>query len=430
MVKDTTLYKRLEVESDAPESVIKKAYIKLSKTWHPDKHPEAMKEEATAKFKEITEARDILTNKEKRDLYDQIGMDILKQGAENPEGPDLSSMFGGMGGFPFGGMPGMGGMPGFPFGNMGMPQQNSGPENIMANMDVTLEQLYNEENVNFTYKQKVNCTKCDGEGSKDGKTTTCQGCNGKGMKVNVVRMGNMIQQSVGPCGQCNGKGKMIEETNKCEVCSGKCYTVKDKTIQVPLKAGLSNGNKINLQGKGHMLKTGKTDLIIHINEVPHKLFKRYENDLFMDMELKLYQSLFGFDKIINHLDGRKLHVSCSSKTDFNMFRKISGEGMKSLNGLKGDMYIRFHMTMPNFSSLPQETKTLIKNALQPFDKNEVQNETMVKGMKDLVKTTISDCKTEQSENMLSLLMQMKQQGNNHHSSDEEEMNGRPQCVQQ
>jgi DnaJ-class molecular chaperone len=179
-----------------------------------------------------------------------------------------------------------------------------------------------------------------------------------------------------------------------------------------------------------MLKTGKTDLIIHINEVPHKLFKRYENDLFMDMELKLYQSLFGFDKIINHLDGRKLHVSCSSKTDFNMFRKISGEGMKSLNGLKGDMYIRFHMTMPNFSSLPQETKTLIKNALQPFDKNEVQNETMVKGMKDLVKTTISDCKTEQSENMLSLLMQMKQQGNNHHSSDEEEMNGRPQCVQQ
>jgi DnaJ-class molecular chaperone len=143
MVKDTTLYKRLEVETDANESTIKKAYIKLSKVWHPDKHPEAMKEEATTKFKEITEAKDILTNKEKRDLYDQIGMDILKQGAENPEGPDLSSMFGGMGGmpgFPFGG--GMGG--GFPFG--GMHQQNSGPENIMANIDVTLEQLYNEEN--------------------------------------------------------------------------------------------------------------------------------------------------------------------------------------------------------------------------------------------------------------------------------------------
>lgn len=428
MVKDTTLYKRLEVEPDANESVIKKAYIKLSKTWHPDKHGDDMKEEATSKFKEITEAKDILTNKEKRDLYDQIGMDILKQGAENHEGPDLSSMFGGMGGFPFGGMPGMGG---FPFGNMGMPQQNSAPENIMATIDVTLEQLYNEENVNFTYKQKVSCIKCDGEGSKDGKTTTCTGCNGKGMKVNVVRMGPMIQQSVGPCGQCNGKGKMTDENNKCDVCNGKCYTIKDKTIQVPLKAGLSNGNKINLQGKGHMLKTGKTDLIIHINEVQHKNFKRHENDLFIDMELKLYQSLFGFDKIINHLDGRKLHVSCSSKTDFNMFRKISGEGMKSLNGMKGDLYIRFYMTMPNFSSLPQETKTLIKNALQPFDKNEVQNETTVKGMKDLVKTTICDCKADQSEKILTLLMQMKNQSNNpQHNSDEEEMNGRPQCVQQ
>lgn len=428
MVKDTTLYKRLEVDPDATEAAIKKAYIKLSKVWHPDKHPEAMKEEATAKFKEITEAKDILTNKEKRNMYDQIGMDILKQGAENPEGPDLSSMFGGMSGFPFGGM---GGMPGFPFGGMGMPQQNSAPENIMATMDVTLEQLYNEESVNFTYKQKVSCAKCDGEGSKDGKTTTCNGCNGKGMKVNVVRMGHMMTQSVGPCGQCNGKGKSIDENNKCEVCNGKCYTVKDKTIMVPLKAGLSNGNKINLQGKGHMLKNGKTDLILHINELPHKLFKRNDNDLFIDMDLKLYQSLFGFDKIINHLDGRKLHISCSSKTDFNMFRKISGEGMKSLNGMKGDMYIRFHMTLPNFSSLPQETKTLIKNALQPFDKNEVQNETTVKGMKDLVKTTITDCKADQSDKILTLLMQMKQQGNNpQHNSDDDMGNGQPQCVQQ
>jgi DnaJ family protein A protein 2 len=422
MVKDTTLYKILEVEPDANEATIKKAYIKLSKTWHPDKHADDMKEEATKKFKEITEAKEILTNKEKRDLYDQIGMDILKQGAQGQEGPDFGNMFGGMGGFPFGGMPG-----GFPFG--GMHQQNSGPENINETMNVTLEQIYNEESVNFTYKQKVLCSKCDGEGSKNGKPTTCNGCNGKGMRVQVVRMGPMIQQAVSPCQQCNGKGKMIEDSNKCDVCNAKCYTMKDKTIQVPLKAGLSNGNKINLQGRGHMLKNGKTDLIIQINEVPHKIFKRHENDLFVDMDLKLYQALFGFDKIINHLDGRKLHISCSSKTDVNMIRKISGEGMISLNGSKGDMYIKFNMTLPNFNNLPQDTKTQIKNALQIMDKNEVTNETQVKTTSNLVKTIMNDCKAEQTENILNLLMQLNQP-ERHNNSDEDNNNGQPQCVQQ
>jgi len=422
MVKDTTLYKILEVEPDANESTIKKSYIKLSKTWHPDKHNDDMKEEATKKFKEITEAKEILTNKEKRDLYDQIGMDILKQGAQGQEGPDFSNMFGGIpGGFPFGGMGG------FPFG--GMQQQQSGPENINETMNVTLEQIYNEESISFTYKQKVNCSKCDGEGSKNGKPTTCTGCNGKGMKVQVIRMGPMIQQAVAPCQQCNGKGKIIEDNNKCEGCNAKCYTIKDKTIMVPLKAGLSNGNKINLQGKGHQLKNIRTDLIIQINEVPHKIFKRHENDLFVDMDLKLYQALFGFDKIINHLDGRKLHVSCSSKSDVNMIRKISGEGMKSLNGSKGDMYIKFNMTLPNFNNLPQDTKTQIKNALQIMDKNEVNNETQVKTTSNLVKTIINDCKAEQTENILNLLMQLNQPNRNS-NSDDDNNNGQPQCVQQ
>ena len=434
MVKDTTLYNRLEVEPDANEGQIKKAYIKLSKIWHPDKHPEETREEATKKFKEISEAKELLLDKEKRNMYDQIGMDVFKQQSGDPHG-DFGNMFGqgfpfGMGGMP--GMPhgfGMGGMPGF--GNM---QQNQ-PENINESIDITMEQLYNEETINFDYKQKVCCSKCDGEGSKDGKTTTCQGCNGKGMKVQVIMMGPMIQQSVGPCNMCNGKGKNIDMNNKCDVCDAKCFVVKDKTIQIPLKSGLSNGNKINLSGKGHALKNDKTlqrsDLIITIREVEHKVFKRHGNDLFIDIELKLYQALFGFDKIITHLDGRKLHVSCSSKTDYNTVRKISGEGMKALNGnSKGDLYIRFHMTLPNFASLPQDTKTQIKNVLQTFDKTEVQNENTVKTTPNLVKTIINDCKAEQSEKILILLSQLKQPNKQTNNSDDDEEQRGPQCVQQ
>jgi DnaJ family protein A protein 2 len=415
MVKDTTLYNRLEIEPDANESQIKKAYNKLSKVWHPDKHPADKKDEADIKFKEITEARDILLDKEKRSQYDMIGMDILKQPEGNNNNP-FGDMFGGFAG----GFPG-----GFPFGN-GMRQQT---ENIIETISVTLEQLYREESINVTYKQKISCVKCDGEGSKDGTKTTCNGCNGKGMKVQVIRMGPMIQQAMGPCNMCEGKGKMIEESNKCDVCNSKCYVVKDKTIPIPLKAGLTNGNKINLSGKGHQLKNMKTDLIVEIREVPHKLFKRFQDDLFIDMDLKLYQALFGFDKVISHLDGRKLHVSCSSKTDYNIMRKVSGEGMKSMNGNnKGDLYIRFQMVLPNLSNIPQDTRTNIKNVLQAFDKSEVQNENQVKTNQGLTKTVMTDCKQEHAEQLLNLMTKMSQ--NNNSDSDEQQGNGQPQCVQQ
>ena len=414
MVKDTTLYNRLEVEPNADDSVIKKSYNKLSKIWHPDKHGDEKKEEATLKFKEITEARDILLDKEKRNMYDQVGMDILKQNEGQP-GPGFNPFGDMFGGSPFGFMPG---------------QQKQGPEHIVETINVTLEQLYKEESVSFTYKQKVVCPPCDGEGSKDGKPTMCTTCNGKGMRVQVIRMGPMIQQAVSQCNVCEGKGKMIEDKNKCETCHAKCYTTKEKMIMIPLKSGLNNGNKINLPGKGHQLKNMKTDLIVEIRVNQHKVFKRYMDDLFVDVDLKLYQALFGFDKIITHLDGRKLHISSSSKTDVNMFRKLAGEGMKSLNNMKGDMFIRFTMILPNLTNLPLDTKNNIKNVLQTFDKNEVSIENNVKTTQNLVKTVISDCKPEHCDMLLNLINKMNETDNSEEQHQEEHMQGQPQCVQQ
>jgi DnaJ family protein A protein 2 len=408
MVKDTILYDRLEISPDSSEAQIKKAYNKLSKVWHPDRHvnsPAEIKEQATSKFQEIGQAKEVLLDEKKRQIYDQIGMDMFKNGMDQDDahhGPnpfaDFGNIFGA--GFPFGmpGMPGMGGMG---------PRQ-SAPEDIMEKIDVTLEQIYNEETVNFTYKQKVYCTKCEGEGSKDGKATKCVGCDGKGMKVNIMRIGNMIQQSVGECNVCKGKGKVISDSNKCETCSGKCYTIKEKSIQIPLKSGLSHGNKITLSGKGNQFKNTKTDLILVINEKTHELFKRLDNNLFIDIELKLYQALFGFDKIINHLDGRKLHISSSSKTDFNTIRKISGEGMKSLQtGNKGDLHIRFTVELPNFVNLPGETKTQLKSILQTFDKQEVQSESQVSKTQNLTKTILTDCKQDQKEAILEAFNHIK-----------------------
>lgn len=408
MVKDTILYDRLEILPDSTEAQIKKAYNKLSKVWHPDRHvnsPAEVKEQATSKFQEIGQAKEILLDEKKRQIYDQVGMDIFKNGMDNDEGhhgqnpfADFGNIFGS--GFPFG----MGGMPGMP----GMGPRQSASEDIMEKIDVTLEQIYNEETVNFTYKQKVYCVKCEGEGSKDGKSTKCMSCDGKGMKVNIMRMGNMIQQSVGECNICKGKGKIVSDSNKCETCNGKCYIVKEKSIQIPLKSGLSHGNKITLSGKGNQFKNIKTDLILLINEKTHETFKRLDNNLFVDIELKLYQALFGFDRIVNHLDGRKLHISSSGKTDFNTIRKISGEGMKSLQtGNKGDLFIRFTVELPNFVNLPGDTKTQLKSILQSFDKQEVQFESQVSKTQNLTKTILTDCRQDQKEAILEAFNQIK-----------------------
>ena len=161
MVRDTILYDNLEIKPDASDADIKKAYNRLSKLWHPDKHSqgnEKEQENAKVKFQTINQAKEILLDKEKREAYDQLGMDFLKGGMDAPEGSpfgDFGNMFGQ--GFPFGGMPGM------------RPQQQPDNENIMQELDVTLEQIYNESSVSFNYRYKQFCTKCDGEGTKNCK---------------------------------------------------------------------------------------------------------------------------------------------------------------------------------------------------------------------------------------------------------------------
>ena len=381
MVMDKTLYDRLEVSTDASIEEIKKCGKKLMVKWHPDKHPKNV-EVATKKFQEIQEALSVLENPEKRQMYDEHGMNFLK--GDMPQ----QNPFAG-GGFPFGGG-------GFPFGDMFGGQfsgfgQGGGREkqdNIMERLTVTLEQIYKEETVELKYKHQVYCVKCSGEGTNDGTVSECKDCNGKGMRIQVTRMGPMVQQSMVPCNGCRGKGKKIPDKNKCESCNGLGMSEKEKIIPVPLKSGLTTGIKLQLEGKGHHYKNTKTDLIIVIQEEAHPIFKRTVSDLFVVLELKLYQALFGFDKMLTHLDGRKLHLHHTGKTDFGTMRRISGEGMKDLrSGMKGDLVIKFNVNLPDITN-----DTLIK-ALTLIDKVESQNEKNMLKEADLVKTMMLDMKS-------------------------------------
>jgi DnaJ family protein A protein 2 len=198
-------------------------------------------------------------------------------------------------------------------------------------------------------------------------------------------MGPMVQQIVINCETCKGKGNIILENNKCEVCNGNGIVTKEKTIPIPLKNGFGNGIKLQLDGKGHHFKNQKTDLVVIINEEPHKIFKRRGNDLFVEVTLKLYQALFGFDKILVHLDGKKLHLHSTGKTDFNSIKKISQEGMVDLRtGVKGDIIIKFNIELPTITN-----ETLIKE-LTLLNKKESIAEKNVLQETDLVKTLLTD----------------------------------------
>lgn len=390
MVKDTILYDRLEIKSNATPEEIKKNYFRLSKIWHPDKHQdENDKIKATQKIQEINEAKEILLDEQKRGLYNQIGMSIFENGNNNqhddfnPFGSHFENMFGQH--FPFGNM-----------GNMGGNRNKEENEDLIEKINVTLEQLYNEIPVNFTYKYKSYCIKCNGEGYKNGYNPSCKSCDGKGMKVHLIKMGPMIQQQIVQCNVCNGSGKIVNDNNKCDQCNGNCYNYKEKTIQIPLKSGLTTENKINFSGKGHHYKNNKTNLIILINELPHDIFKRNNDDLFINIELKLYQALFGFNKVITHLDGRLLHINHTGKTEYNTIKYIQEEGMKSLNNnTKGNIYIKFTIKLPDINNMGLENKAILKTLLESTEQDECNSENNICNMEKLNKTKLFNCKQEQ-----------------------------------
>jgi DnaJ-class molecular chaperone len=367
MVKDTILYSRLEISPNANDNEIKKAYARLSKIWHPDKNPNNI-EEATRKFQDINEAKEILLNNDKRAIYDEIGMDIIKGGGHHQPAHD-NSFFENLINQHFS----FNINSNFNFTNNNN-NKNEVPENIVANINVSLEQIYNQEIITFQYKQKIYCTSCDGNGTEDGMPPICNECSGKGMKIQIIRSGFMIQQIMGTCNNCNGSGKIVKEG--CKNCNKLGYNIKEKNISIPLKAGLTTGNKISLNGKGHQFKNNKTDLILNIIELPHNIYKREQDNLIIEIELKLYQALLGFTKLITLLDGSKLNISYNGKTDYGTIKIIKNYGMQSLNSNnKGNLIIKFIYSLPN---IQDELKLQVKTLLH--DKDEMNNEIEINNM--------------------------------------------------
>ncbi|GFN92322.1 Dnaj subfamily a member, partial [Plakobranchus ocellatus] len=235
---DNRLYDVLGVNRNVNDADLKKAYRKLAKEFHPDKNPGAGE-----KFKEISFAYEVLSNPEKREIYDRQGLDGLKEGGAGGGGFGNGSMFEDLFGGFFG-FPGMGGMGG---GSRGRRRG----EDTLHPLRVSLEDLYNGKTSKLQLSKTVVCKKCNGMGGKSGASQRCKKCNGRGVQVQLRQLGpGMVQQLQSICSDCHGEGEVIREKDRCQECKGKKVCNETKILEVHVDKGMRDGQKIPFRGEG------------------------------------------------------------------------------------------------------------------------------------------------------------------------------------
>ena len=266
--------------------------------YHPDKNPAAGE-----RFKEISHAYEVLSDEQKRSIYDKYGEEGLAgdgagMGAGSAE--ELFAQF-------FGG-----GLGGGMFGDGGR-ATNRGPRkgrDLVHALKVTLEDLYKGKVSKLALQKTVLCAKCKGKGGKEGSIQTCKGCNGTGQKVVMRQMGPMIQRFQALCSDCNGEGEIIPAKDKCKVCGGKKVTNDRKVLNVHVDKGMQEGQRIVFAGEADQApNTIPGDVIFVVETKEHQRFQRKGDDLFYQAKIDLVTALAGGEFAIEHLDERFLKVS-------------------------------------------------------------------------------------------------------------------------
>jgi len=337
MVKETKLYEVLEVQPGCSDNDLKKAYRKLALKYHPDKTGGATAE----KFQEISHAYDILSDAQKRQVYDQYGEAGLSgeggagggMGGLSPE--DLFSHF-----FGGGGGGGRGGRP-------------SGPrrgKDVAHGLKVSLEDLYKGKTTKLALQKNVLCEKCEGKGGKEGACKTCTTCNGQGFRVMLRQMGPMMQQIQQPCGDCRGEGEIINAKDKCKHCNARKVMPVRKVLEVHIDRGMRDGRKIVFNGEGDQAPgTIPGDVVIVLEQKEHDRFKRNGDDLFYDAKIDLVTALAGGKIQVPHLDDRVLIVEILPGEVIKPgdLKAVMGQGMPTERHHDfGNLYIQFDIEFP------------------------------------------------------------------------------------
>ncbi|MCM1111431.1 MAG: molecular chaperone DnaJ [Clostridium sp.] len=351
-------YEVLGVSRNATPEELKKAYRKLAIKYHPDKNPGD--KEAEEKFKEAAEAYDVLSNEEKRKLYDQYGHNMGPQGFP---GGGAGGFGGGFGGFSGGGMSmddifsmfgdifggrytDMGGFGGAG-GGARRPRQRRGTD-LRITVKMTLEEIATGVDKTLKIPSFVKCQHCNGTGAKGGTAMgTCPTCHGHGR---VVRMQNTPfgqMQSEAVCPQCNGEGTVI--TENCEYCKGEGVVRDSQTVSFHIPAGVPDGVTLTKHGAGNAARHGGTngDLLIVIEELPHPELIRDGNDVIYNLMLDIPTATLGGSVEIPTIGGR-VRMKIPAGTQPGKVLRLRGKGLPDVNNpsAKGDELVNVMVYIP------------------------------------------------------------------------------------
>ena len=351
-------YEVLGVEKGVSDDDLKKAFRKQAKLYHPDLHPND--KEAEAKFKEVNEAYEVLSDKEKRARYDKFGFagvdpnygaGSAAYGGGNPFAQDIdlndifNSFFGGFGGSSS--------------RNRNAPRKGS---DVETSVTITFEEAAKGCKKEIQYDIVDTCKECNGTGAEKGTDLkTCPVCNGKGQATVNKRTPFGVVQTTQTCDRCRGKGKIIE--TPCKKCSGAGRTKITKTVTVTVPAGIGQDQILNISGHGNSGYNGgpSGDLHVYINVKRHDIFERKGDDVWCEIPLTFTQAALGHEVIVPTLDG-KVSYNVHAGTQPGDVFKLKGQGIQHLNSTgRGDQYVK------GIVEVPKRLTTKQKELIRQFD---------------------------------------------------------------
>ncbi len=364
-------YEVLGVTKTASKDDIKKGYRKLAIQYHPDKNPG--NKEAEEKFKEATEAYEVLSDDQKRQIYDQYGHAGL-EGMGGPGGPggfdpsafqgfeDIFGDFSGIFENLFGG--GGGGSRRRSGGRSGASQGAS----LRYDLQIDFKDAVYGTKAEVQYSRNEACTTCKGTGAAGGSgRKVCPTCQGAGQ----VRRSSGFFSIASPCPSCNGEGTIIE--NPCHDCSGSGVIKKRQKILVTIPPGVDDGKRITIPRQGDAGSNGGPygDLVVFIRVKGHPSFERSDSDLYCAIPVSITQAALGAEITVAALDGKQLRLKIPAGTQHGKLLRIKEEGVPSANGRKGDLYIKIVVQVP--TKLSSKAKSLLEEVSKLQGENDSPN---------------------------------------------------------
>ncbi len=348
-------YEVLGVVRESTRDDIKKAYRRLAVKYHPDRNPGD--KDSEEKFKEATEAYDVLADEKKRQAYDQFGfsgVESMSGGAPQDFSTvfrDFEDIFGGFTGFFdsfFGGSRRRGG---------GRGSVRRGAD-LRYDLEISFEEAVFGAKSEIAFSRSETCEPCKGSGAAQGQgRRLCPSCGGSGQ----VRRSSGFFSIASTCPTCNGEGEVIE--NPCPQCGGRGLVTRSRKIKVSIPAGIEDGKRIGIPGQGDGGVNGgpSGDLYVYIHVRPHEYFHREGNDLYCLVPISITQAALGAEIMVATLeDSRKVKVRIPPGTQNGKILRLKGEGVPHLHSpeRRGDLYVKIQVEVP--TRLSGQAKALLK----------------------------------------------------------------------